>query len=112
MDIAASLLYDIGEVDLMTYPVRLKTGFFETTAYTLSVLPDVLILSPKDGSRNVIQIVRIDADLFTLTVKKHFVFEILTRKCTLTGIFVEGIDRKELERDLRGSLGGRFVTEK
>ncbi len=96
----------------MTYPIRLKTGFFETAAYSLSVVSGAIRLDPADGTPgDAVVIAGAEITAVTLGRKTRPGIEIQTQENTFFGTFANEIDRKKLESDLREAFGGRVASE-
>ena len=89
----------------MVYSVRLKTGFFETSAYTLSVRREGVTLTSADGQRGNIQIAREDIFSVTISMKKHPRFEIQTSEKIFSGVFLDQVEQRKLEREFGENLG-------
>jgi len=96
----------------MFFAIRLKTGFFETADYVLSVHPGSIMLSPLDGSAHKTEQIMED-DIFdiTFTLKKRFVLEIQTLEKKFVCILQENADNKELHRQFEENIGKRIVFE-
>ncbi|OPY84556.1 MAG: hypothetical protein A4E71_02606 [Smithella sp. PtaU1.Bin162] len=96
----------------MSYPVRLKTGFFETTAYLLSVVPGAIRLDPVDGTQgDAVVIAKAEITAIMLSRKTRPGIEIQTQGKTFFGAFTNDIDRGKLESDLRKAFGSRLGSE-
>lgn len=96
----------------MTYPVRLKTGFYETADYAMSVLPGAIMLSPMDDTaREAIQIMKDDITVITLTLKKRSGLEIQTHEKTFVFVLQENTDNDEMRRQFREAIGKKIVFE-
>lgn len=96
----------------MSFPIRLKTGFFETTAYSLSVVPGAIRLDPVDGTPgDAVVIAKAEITAIALSKKTRPGLTIHTRERTFTGAFADDVDRGELERQFSENLGGSIVAE-
>ncbi len=95
---------------MMMYPIRLKTGFFETSAYTLSIRYEGVILTSADGNHET-RISRDDISAVTITMKRYPRFEMQISEKTFSGTFSDEIEYGELERQLRESFGSRIIIE-
>jgi hypothetical protein len=81
----------------MVYEIKLKTGFFETTLYKLSISEGLLVFSPVI-SRNNKEFSISDEHLVSIEItdKKHTEMEIKTLNEFLTCIFSEKPDISKL----------------
>jgi len=96
----------------MMYPIRLKTGFFETTACTLSIRNEGVMLTSPDGKHSNIRISRDNIIAVTITMKRYPRFEIHTCEKTYSGVFFDEVEQRELEREFRECLGSKVFTER
>lgn len=95
----------------MSFPIRLKTGFFETMAYSLSVVPGGIRLDPADGRPGVaVVIAGAEIAAIALSRKTPPAIEIQTREKAFFGTLTNEIDREKLESDLCKAFGGRVVS--
>ncbi len=96
----------------MMYPIRLKTGFFETTPCTLSIQYEGVTLNSPGDKQKDIRVARDDIIAVTITIKRYPRFEIQTREKTISGTFSDEVDCGELERQFNECLGSKIFTEK
>jgi len=81
----------------MVYEVKLKTGFFETTSYKLSISESSIVLSPANSGKNK-EFSITDEHLVSLeiTSNKHTEIEIITLNEFFTCTFLKNPDISEL----------------
>lgn len=92
--------------------VRLKTGFFEKTAYRLRLGANGLILIPDKGeSAERIVIDRKDIRSVTMTERKHPELEIQTRGAVYVGIIEGGCSFGEAVSYLNENLNVKITCE-
>jgi len=84
------------------YGIKMKTGFFETTRYCLcAVTGGIQLFSSEDKTKASIRVPEEDLIAITLLRKKNAEIEIKTRQQIFTGIFIEDIDLRDVQHDLR-----------
>ncbi|NPV91260.1 MAG: hypothetical protein HPY50_10875 [Firmicutes bacterium] len=81
----------------MGYEIRLKTGFFETRRYHLSVIEEQLILSPVENSAEAKIIIPSDDILEIILTKKRIPeIKVQARDKSYDGVFTAGTDFDEV----------------
>ncbi len=96
----------------MHYGLRIKTGFYETTLYDLSMLEGGILLAPYDNEANpIIKILPEDLNCITLTKKKHSEIEIKTRSLLFWGTFIEDTDLRAIYQELKKHVEAKVIYE-
>lgn len=92
----------------MNYSLKLKTGFYETTLCQISIHKDCIHIIPcNDEMKDPVLISSSDLVSLHLTKDKYSEIEIKTRDQTLSGIFEENLDLKEIHQELK-----RYINTK
>ena len=86
----------------MNYEVKMKTGFFETTRYYLSASSGGIALYPADD-KNIARIHVPEEELIDIMLikDKNAGIEIKTNHQTITGIFTNNLDLRDVHNELR-----------
>ncbi len=95
----------------MRIEVRMKTGFFKTTAYELMLDGALLRLAPDDPQDGEILLPAREVLSLTLREKKQPQIEILTRGNIYAGVFEQGTDFQETLRVLKGNPDLKIICE-
>ena len=96
----------------MPYKIKIKTGFYKTTIFNLSMLPEFIYLIPSEEEiHERIKIIRDDIIVITLIKKKQPLLEIQTMNQIFTGIFCGDTDYEELLCQFRENIGKKFFCE-
>ena len=96
----------------MSYQVKLKTGFYETTLYDLSLSQDKIQFIPLENTeKEVITIKSDDLITITLTKRTHSEIEVLARNRIFTGTFIQDPDLRELQKTLKKYINTKIIYE-
>lgn len=96
----------------MTWNVKMKTGFYETTNYDLSIFDGKILLIPSAlGAKEAIEIVDHDLISITLTKKKNSEIEIRTRNQMFTGTLLENLYLREIYPILKKQINAKIIYE-
>lgn len=98
----------------MSYPIKLKSGFFKTLKYTMSVEEEELILNP-ELSEDLDLIAIKNEDVLELGFIRYpggrIEFEIITTAAYYFGCISPETDLEALVRKLKKSFGRRLSIE-
>lgn len=95
----------------MLVDIRMKTGFFETTAYEMLVGKDRLVLSPKETESDRIIILANNITSIILKNEKAPEIEVQTEGKNYQGSFTEKIDFDKLIIVLKENLSVKIICE-
>jgi hypothetical protein len=94
----------------MKYEVRLKTGFYETTLYQLSISEGILNITPiHDDMKSPICINEENLISILLLKSKHSEIEIKTKEDTFSGVFNQNPDLREIRQELKMKVHTRII---
>ncbi len=96
----------------MKYKVAIKTGFFETTLYDLSIMDGSILLVPaEDPANNSISIAEDDFASILFYKGNHSEIEITTRDRTISAIVDECLDLREIYQEFKKNIKTKMIYE-
>ncbi|QRN85763.1 hypothetical protein JR334_00520 [Clostridia bacterium] len=96
----------------MKYQVKLKTGFFETTNYHLSITSGAIQLTPNNSPTNN-SILIIEQDLISIQLSRGRLakIEIKTKSRTIHGVIDEKQNLGEILQELKKNIKSKYIYE-
>lgn len=92
------------------YEVRLKTGFFETTRYQISISEGFLNLIPiYDSEKSPICIAQKDIISILLLKNRLEEIEIKTIGDTISGVFDQNSDLRKMKQELKRKIHAKII---
>lgn len=95
----------------LDFSFRLKTGFFETSAFNLLIRQGQLVLSSTEAKERTITITEENLVSITLKNEKSLEIEIQTRDSIYQGIFPDKAVYERLLEQLQENLNKKIVCE-
>lgn len=98
----------------MICKIRLKTGFFETTAYHLIIKTNQIVLNPVTDDCSRKKLLIRDQDLVSISViqKRNSEMEFQTKDKTYTGTLALDTDLNTLLYEIRKKLNNKIIYER
>lgn len=96
----------------MSYEIKLRTGFFESSLFSLSVSPGLIQFIPIESTDKSSIIIN-EKDLVAITLLKNKTGEIdiETYNQILTGTFTKKIDLKKVVKDFKKNINKKIYYE-
>lgn len=98
----------------MTFVIKIKSGFFKTESWFLTLSPGQLIIAPQDGDSNRRRVIGQD-EVQSICIIRHNSrlgdLEIVSRDRTYVGSFTVPGDMEEAARILAGEFRSRFSMQ-
>lgn len=96
----------------MEYRIKIKTGFFKTTIYLLSIRKGSIQLTPLNNPSNEsIHIDEQDLIKIRLSQSKFSTLEIKTKDRTILGTFHEKQNLQNIHQELQKSIKSKIIYE-
>lgn len=94
----------------MQFRLKMKTGFYKTTCYALSIFDGGIQLLPaEDKTREIIRVMQEDLIAVTLMREKRSEIQIKTRDQIFAGTFIDNFDLRDVQHELRKHISSDVI---